>query len=165
MTETTTPKEPVETSEYSTGLSALDYKEFAQQRRMNFIQKIEEGSDGQLHQLEPDVQGHYLAALRDIEKQVLVIDKMKQDKHLAELRLKAEQQNTEAINQNIAVLLNEAARKRGRGLEETSNTDIVMDISLVPQKALIPGETTLGDQIETYQQFQSRTGLVENPDP
>lgn len=166
MTEDTQLKEEqkVESSEYSTGLSTLDYKEFAQARRINFIQRIETATEGELERLDPDSQGHYLAAIRDLEKQALVIEKMKQDRELAEMRLKVDQQNNEAINQNIAVLLNKAARQRGRGMKSSTTEEIIMDISLVPQKKLIAGETTLGDQIETYQQFQSRTGLADDQD-
>lgn len=156
-------QEKIETSEYSTGFSTLDYREFAQSRRIHYIQRIEEATKGNIEELEPDVQGHYLAALRDLEKQTIVIEKMKQDRELAEMRLKVDQQNNAAINQNIAVLLNEAARKRGRG-QTISKDEIIFDINLVPEKQLIPGETTLGDQIETYLQFQNRTGLVDDQD-
>lgn len=157
--------EEKETSEYSTGMTGLDYKEFAQARRINFIQRIEQATDGRLESLEPDDKGHYLAAIRDVEKQALVIEKMRQDKELAMLRLKADEQNSAAVNQNIATLLNTIARNKGNP-SVLLNTQIdEPDITKIPQKPLIEGETMIGDQLETYQQFQKRTGFDTGLDP
>lgn len=157
--------EEKETSEYSTGMTGLDYKEFAQARRINFIQRIEKATEGELERLEPDDKGHYLAAIRDVEKQALVIEKMRQDKELAMLRLKADEQNSAAVNQNIATLLNTIARNKGNPSTLLNNQIDEPDITKIPQKSLIEGETMIGDQLETYQQFQKRTGFDTGLDP
>lgn len=165
-TETNLPEqEEQETSQFSTGMSSLDYKEFAQARRINFIQRIEEATGGKIEMLEPDDKGHYLAAIRDIEKQALVLDKMKQDKELAIARMKSDEKNAAAVDQSIAQFLNELARNKNKRAEDGMVTEVIFDPSLIPQKQLINGETTIGDQIESYQQFQTRTGFDSDLDP
>ena len=135
-----------------------DYLRFVQARRLNFIKGVEdavESAEG-LATLDPDRQSNYLAALRDIEKQVLTLDKMKQD-----------QASDKERNKIIAEAILEAARNNAK---EQAHRFVGMggkipDPSAIPQKQLIPGETQIGDHIENYSEYKTRTGLLHDPDP
>lgn len=150
-------QEPVEETGvgiYATGMSNLDYKEFAQQRRLKYAMNIEQFCEEDFATLHPDVQGHYLATLRDIEKQAMTIDKQKQDYELAMLRLKQEDQSNEAQQQLIAMMAIDYARRQDR----RDIVQIIPDPSVIPKKQLIPGETETGDQLEDYHSYKTRLG-------
>ena len=135
-----------------------DYLKYAQSRRLRFIRGIEKacGSDEALATLDPDRQSNYLAAIRDIEKQVLTLQKLKQ-----------EEQSDEARNATIAALI----LKQATAIDSKRNNTVVTtetilpSADLLPVKQLIPGETDIGDRIENYQEYRARTGLSSNQDP
>ena len=135
-----------------------DYLRFVQARRLNFIKGVEaavETSEG-LATLDPDRQSNYLAALRDIEKQVITLDKMKQD-----------QASDKERNKIIAEAILEAARTSAKEQAQrfAGMGGKIPDPSVIPQKKLIPGETQIGDHIENYSEYKTRTGLLSDPDP
>ena len=145
--------------------SQEDYLLFAQTRRIRFVQAMENacgGSEG-LATLDPERQSNYLAAIRDVEKQTLTLAKMKQDKDLAEQRMKQDEKNDEARNAAIAALiLNQA---KNINVSRSRNSNPVPDASQLPVKPLIAGETDIGDRIENYQEYRNRTGQRDDLDP
>lgn len=128
-----------------------DYLRYAQAKRLAFIRSIDKAcKDEDLATLDPDRQANYLAAIRDIEKQVFVLQKLKQE----------EETNTIIRDAAIADLIlrssKEQAIRRAKTVE-IPNPDVL------PVKPLIPGETEIGDKIENYEQYLNRTGQ-RNPD-
>lgn len=128
-----------------------DYLRYAQAKRLAFIRAIDKAcKDEDLATLDPDRQANYLAAIRDIEKQVFVLQKLKQE----------EETNTIIRDAAIADLIlrssKEQAIRRAKTVE-IPNPDVL------PVKPLIPGETEIGDKIENYEQYLNRTGQ-RNPD-
>lgn len=130
------------------------YLKFAQSRRVGFIQAVEKACETPegLATLDPDRQSNYLAAIRDIEKQVLVLRKLEQDK-----------QNNDQTNAAIAAFILEQAKSRN--VEASRTKPVIPDISLIPEKPLIEGETVIGDQIENYREYKQRTGHLGSQDP
>lgn len=139
-----------------------DYLNFAQARRVKFIQAVESaaGTPEDLARMDPERQGNYLAAIRDLEKQVISLKKLEQDK-----------ESTDAQNNMVAEYLIQAAAKREVELRERKpqptpeSRGIMPDPSLLPSRTLIPGETEIGDRIENYREYKIRTGQVNHQDP
>lgn len=139
-----------------------DYLNFAQARRVKFIQAVESaaGTPEDLARMDPERQGNYLAAIRDLEKQVISLKKLEQDK-----------ESTDAQNNMVAEYLIQAAAKREVELRERKpqptpeSRGIMPDPSLLPSRTLIPGETEIGDRIENYREYKIRTGQVDHQDP
>lgn len=140
--------------------SENDYLRFAQAKRIQFIRSVDAIAESPeaLARLDPDRQANYLAAIRDLEKQVQVKQKMEQD----------ERANT-AQDALIADMVLKFAKKINCGKSAELNpirevTDILPDPNLIPTKNLIPGETMIGDPKENYQEWLKRTGRPGSED-
>lgn len=149
----TTDNQPIPSAELTddgTEWSHDDYLKFAQGHRVNFVRAVVntmQTPEG-LVELDPDRQANYLAALRDIEKQVFVQQKLKQ-----------EADNNDARNNIIASIIVEQARKADiERTRQSTNPQETLDPSKLPFKQLIPGETSIGDSAENYDEYLSRTG-------
>lgn len=134
-----------------------DYLKFAQYHRVNFVKAVVntmQTPEG-LVELDPDRQANYLAALRDIEKQVFVQQKLKQDAD-----------NNDARNNLIATIIVEQARNADIAkTRQATNPQDTLDASKLPMKNIIPGETSIGDSSENYADFMGRTSGQGNQDP
>lgn len=132
--------------------------QFAQANRIRFVQAVRKecGGDEGIVTLDPERQANYLRTLDQIAKQVLDVQKLKQDK-----------ENTEAQNDFIAAMIVESARKRNiqRSRETEEQRAIVPNPSTLPVKPLVNGEMDIGDRIENYQEYKLRTGQAEHQDP
>lgn len=144
-------KEDKQESPFETGFTQDDYLKFAQHHRIRYVKATLEavGGDEGVATLDPDRQANYLAALRDIEKQVFVQQKLKQDEESNEVR-----------NNAIAALIVNAARSADIAATRAAKGEnkVDLDPSKLPVKQLIDGETTIGDRIETYSDYKARTG-------
>lgn len=150
---------PVETGKETAPLSTYthdEYLAFAQSRRLKFVQAMEKAcqSDEGLATLDPDRQSNYLAAIRDIEKQVFTQQKLKQ-----------EEEDSEVRNAMIAALIVKQAASNNVQRSQRQVNQIIPDPTTIPQKKLIPGETEIGDRIENYREYKLRTGQGDNLDP
>lgn len=135
--------------------SRQDYLNFTQARRIRFAQAIESatGTPEDLAKLDPDRQANYLAALNAIDKQVIDMMKLEQDK-----------ESNDAQNNMIAELITKRAVDRNIQRSRESQ-GIMPDPTLLPSRTLIAGETDIGDRIEDYRQFRSRTGQEDHQGP
>lgn len=135
-----------------------DYLRFAQAKRIQFIRSVDAIAESPeaLARLDPDRQANYLAAIRDIEKQVQVKQKMAQDE-----RISSEQDSLIAdMVLNFAKKANSQANVNKSMVKDVA--EIIPDVNLIPTKQLIPGETMIGDPKENYQEWLKRTGRPDS---
>lgn len=145
-----------ETTQEQSSYTNEDYLRFTQARRVQFVKAIESavGDEEGLATLDPERQSNYLKALSDLDKQVLSIQKLKQ-----------EEQNNDAHNAAIASLILDATRRVSSQRNQLNTASVIPDGSMLPVKTLVPGELDIGDRIETFQEYKSRTGLSASQDP
>lgn len=144
-----------------------EYLQFVQMKRIRFIDSIEKAVETEegLATLDPDRQSNYLAALRDIEKQVLTKEKMENDKT-------ANAAATEAIAAMIVEQHRRLSSERAKrfqeeklGITKTIDQLIPDPETAIPKKSLLKGETEIGDHIENFREYKLRTGHHIDQDP
>lgn len=161
VTENTQPTEETQLAKYEFNegvpeFSQEDYLRYAQSKRMSFVRAMEnavQDAEG-LATLDPDRQANYLKAIDSIEKQSLTL-----------MKLKTEEQSVDIQNAAVAALILKSARTNNIGATQQNQMAMPDPELALPKKALIPGETEIGDRIENFHEYKVRTGRQENQDP